>query len=50
MDDVFRASKMEREVQERKDEIGKEWKIKDVGDNEYFLGVRVQQDINQGTI
>ena len=24
--------------------------IKDVGESEYFLGMRVQQDINQGTI
>jgi len=49
-DDVFRASKMDREIQRRKDKIGKEWEIKNVGDNEYFLGMRVQQDIDQGTI
>ena len=30
--------------------MGKEWEIKDVGENNYFLGMRVQQDIDQGTI
>ena len=30
--------------------MGKEWEIKDVGDNDYFLGMCVQQDIGQGTI
>ena len=30
--------------------MGKEWEIKDVGDNDYFLGMRIQQDIGQGTI
>ncbi len=30
--------------------MGKEWEIKDVGKNEYFLGMRVQQDIDKGTI
>ena len=49
-DDVFGASKTDGEIQRRKDEMGKEWEIKDVGDNKYFLGMRVQQDINQGTI
>ncbi len=49
-DNVFGASKTDGEIQRRKDEMGKEWEIKDVGDNEYFLGMRVQQDINQGTI
>ena len=34
----------------RKDEIGKVWDIKDVGETEYFLGMRVQQDLNSGTI
>ena len=49
-DDVFGASKTDGEAQRRRDEMGKEWEIKDVGDNEYFLGMRVQQDVNQGTI
>ena len=30
--------------------MGKEWEIKDVGENEYFLGMRVQQDLDSGTI
>jgi len=49
-DDVFRASRTEEEIQRRKDEMGKEWEIKDVGENDYFLGMRVQQDTDQGTI
>ena len=49
-DDIFGASRTDGEVQERKDEMGKEWEIKDMGENDYFLGMRVQQDINEGTI
>ena len=30
--------------------MGKIWDIKDVGENEYFLGMRVQQDLHLGTI
>ena len=30
--------------------MGKVWEIKDVGENEYFLGMRVQQDLDLGTI
>ena len=49
-DDIFGASKSNGEVEKRKDEMGKEWEIKDVGENEYFLGMRVQQNIDEGTI
>jgi hypothetical protein len=49
-DDIFGASNDDKEVKRRKDEIGKVWEIKDVGENEYFLGMRVQQDLNLGTI
>jgi len=49
-DDVFGASKTDAEIKKRKDEMGKEWEIKDVGENDYFLGMRVQQDLNLGTI
>ena len=38
-DDVFGASKTDAEVRIRKDEIAKEWEIKDVGENDYFLGM-----------
>ena len=38
------------EIVKRKDEIGKEWEIKDVGENKYFLGMCVQQDLTLGTI
>jgi Reverse transcriptase (RNA-dependent DNA polymerase)/GAG-pre-integrase domain len=49
-DDVFGASSSDKEIRERKDEIGKIWDIKDVSENEYFLGMRVQQDLKLGTI
>ena len=49
-DDIFGASNNDQEVKRRKDEIGKVWEIKDVGENEYFLGMRVQQDLKLGTI
>jgi len=49
-DDVFGASTTEREADKRKMEIGKVWEIKDIGETEYFLGTRVQQDLALGTI
>ena len=49
-DDIFGASNSEEEIKDRKDEIGKVWEIKDVGETEYFLGMRVQQDLTLGTI
>jgi len=49
-DDVFGASKTDGEIQRRKEKMGKEWKIKDVGENEYFLGMQVQQDLVWGMI
>ena len=49
-DDTFGASNSEEEEKKRKDEIGKMWEIKDVGETEFFLGMRVQQDLDAGTI
>jgi hypothetical protein len=49
-DDTFGASNDEKEEKRRKDEIGKVWEIKDVGETEYFLGMRVQQDLDAGTV
>ena len=49
-DDVFGASNSDEEIKKRKEEIGGVWEIKDVGENEYFLGMRVQQDLSSGTI
>ena len=49
-DGILGASKNEEEIKERKDEIGKIWDIKDVGETEYFLGMRVQQDLKSGMI
>jgi hypothetical protein len=49
-DDVFGASNDDKEIEKRKREMGDEWDIKDVGETEYFLGMRVQQDLERGTI
>ena len=49
-DDVFGASNDDKEIEKRKEEIGKIWEIRDVGESEYFLGMRVQQDLDGGTI
>ena len=49
-DDVFGASNNNGEIEKRKREIGGIWEIKDVGENKYFLGMRVQQDLSAGTI
>lgn len=49
-DDTFSVSNNDEEAQRRKDEIGKIYEIKDVGESEYFLGMRVQQDLYAGTV
>ena len=49
-DDTFGALNSDEEIKEQKDEIGKEWDVKDVGENEYFLGMRVQQDLEKRII
>ena len=49
-DDTNGASNNDEEIKRRKDEIGKIWDIRDVGETEYFLGMRVQQDLKLGTI
>ena len=38
-DDIFGASKTNEEATKRKEETGKEWEIKDVSENKYFLGM-----------
>jgi hypothetical protein len=45
-DDVFGASTTDDEIGMRKDEMGRVWEIKDVGENAYFLGMHVQQDMD----
>jgi hypothetical protein len=49
-DDTNGASTNDEEIKKRKEEIGKVWEIRDVGETEYFLGMRVKQDLNLGTI
>jgi hypothetical protein len=49
-DDTFGASNNDEEIKRRKEEIGGVWEVKDVGESEYFLGMKVQQDLELGTI
>ena len=49
-DNIFGASNSDGEAKQRKEELGKVWEIKDVGENENFLGMQVQQDLNSGMI
>jgi hypothetical protein len=49
-DDTNGASNNDEEIKRRKEEIGKVWEIRDVGETEYFLGMRVQQDLKLGTV
>jgi hypothetical protein len=49
-DDTFGTSNSDEEIKRRKNEIGGVWEVKDVGETEYFLGMRVQQDMELGTI
>ena len=50
MDDIFGVSNDSEGTKRRKDETGKVWETKDVGENEYFLGMQVQQNLDLGTI
>jgi len=49
-DDVFGASNDDEEAEKMKDEIGKKWETRDIGETENFLGMRVQQELKAGTI
>ena len=48
--DVNGASNNDEEIKKRKEEIGAIWEIKDIGENKYFLGMCIQQDLTKGTI
>jgi Reverse transcriptase (RNA-dependent DNA polymerase) len=39
--DIFGASNNDEEAKQRKEEMGKVWEIKNVGENDYFLGMQV---------
>ena len=49
-DDTFGASNSDGERKNRIKEIGEVWEIRDVGETEYFLGMRIQQDLREGTV
>ena len=49
-DDTNGASNSDEEIKRRKEEIGGVWEIRDVGGTEYFLGMRVKQDLELGTV
>ena len=45
-DNIFGGLNMDEEGEKKKDEMGKEWVIKDIEKREYFLGMQVQQDLD----
>jgi hypothetical protein len=49
-DDVWGASSSVEEAGRRKGELAKVWDIKDVGDTHRLLGMRVEQNLEAGTI
>ena len=44
VDDIILGAKTEKQLQEIKDELSKEFEIKDLGKLKYFLGMKVVQD------
>ena len=49
-DNIFGASNDNEEIRRRKGKIGKVWEVKDVGETEFFLGMRVQQNLKLGMV
>ncbi|KAF5391957.1 hypothetical protein D9757_003238 [Collybiopsis confluens] len=49
-DDVWGASTTSELGEEAKKELGRLWDIKDVGENHRLLGMRVDQDLDKGTV
>lgn len=49
-DDVWGASSSREEAEHRMKELGELWEIRDVGENKYFLGMKIDQDVEKGTI
>ncbi len=49
-DDVWGASSSAKEASQRKKELEEKWELTDVGENHYFLGMKIDQDLEAGTI
>ena len=50
VDDILLAGKSTRRITEVKDELRSQFNVKDMGPVEYFLGVKVQQDLEKGMV
>lgn len=50
MDDIWGASSSAEEASHRKKELTEKWELKDVGEDHYFLGIKIDQDLAAGTI
>ncbi len=44
-DDVWGASSSTKEAGKRKGELEEKWELKDVGENHFFLGMKIDQDL-----
>lgn len=50
MDDVWGALSSQEEAKCCKRELEEKWELKDIGENHYFLGMKIDQDLATGTI
>ncbi len=49
-DDIWGASSSAKEASQHKKELEEKWELTDVGENYYFLGMKIDQDLKAGTI
>ena len=50
VDDILIAAKTDKRIAEVKAAIAKRFKVKDMGESHYFLGVKIVQNLKAGTI
>ena len=50
VDDILLAGRSIQRINEVKNELRSQFNVKDMGSVEYFLGVKVQQDLEKGTV
>ena len=50
MDDILLAGKTEEQIKSVKSALASRFEVKDLGEVNYFLGVKIIQDLKKGTI
>ena len=50
MDDILLAGKAEEQIKSVKSALASRFEVKDLGEVNYFLGVKIIQDLKKGTI